>query len=365
MELAIREQVFPGGVLLVSEKGKTVFHKAFGKANIYSGLPVVKNTVFDLASLTKPLATTLAVMKLVEENILSLSDTLGKNLPGYKGTSKEKITIRQLLDHTSGFPDYRPFYKELMKIPPEKRRTALKGLLLREALINIPGTKTLYSDLGFMVLGWIVETASGDSLNSFIEKRIYSHIGLDSLFFIALHGSGSELKIRKREFAATEQCQWREKLIEGAVHDDNAFATGGVEGHAGLFGTAGDVNRLLEDLLLTFYGKNSSGVFNSHILSIFLKRPGREDGRVLGFDIPSPQESSCGKYFSAGTVGHLGFSGTSFWMDLERSITVILLTNRIHPSRNNEKIKAFRPRLHDAVMQQLASAESIKPNSFI
>jgi len=354
MELAIREQVFPGGVLLVSEKGKTVFHKAFGKANIYSGLPVVKNTVFDLASLTKPLATTLAVMKLIEENMLSLSDTLGKNLSEYKGTSKETITIRQLLDHTSGLPDYRPFYKELMNISVDERRTALKGILLREELIYVPGTQTIYSDLGFMILGWIVEAASGDRLHSFIEKQIYSHIGLDSLFFIDLHGSGSESNIREKEFAATEQCPWRGTLIEGAVHDDNAFAAGGVEGHAGLFGTAGDVNRLLEDLLLTFYGKNNSGVLNRDILSIFLKRPDRENGRVLGFDVPSPQGSSCGRYFSADTIGHLGFSGTSFWMDLERSIIVILLTNRIHPSRNNEKIKAFRPRLHDAVMQQLA-----------
>jgi serine-type D-Ala-D-Ala carboxypeptidase len=353
MELAVRERVFPGGVLLVSEKGRIVFHKAYGKANIYSGVPVGKHTVFDLASLTKPLATTLAVIKLIEENVLLLQDTLGKTLPEFKGTSKEEITVRQLLNHTSGFPDYRPYYTELIPISFKERRKALKEWLVNEKPIHAPGKTTVYSDLGFMVLGWLVETASGRRLHSFVEKKIYSQMGCNDLFFIPLNDSEIEGETGNREFAATEKCPWRGKVIEGVVHDDNAFATGGVEGHAGLFGTAEDVHRLLEDLMKTFNGKIGSGVIKRETLHTFFKMPDKKNERPLGFDVPAQKDSSSGKYFSDNTVGHLGFTGTSFWMDLTRSIIVILLTNRIHPDRNNEKIKLFRPRLHDAVMQQL------------
>jgi len=353
MELAVGERVFPGGVLLVSEKGKIVFHKAYGKASIYSGVPVGKHTFFDLASLTKPLATTLAVMKLVEENVLRLQDTLGKTLPEFKGTSKEDITVRQLLNHTSGFPDYQPYYQKLIPLSFNERRRALKELLVNETLIHAPGKTTVYSDLGFMVLGWLVEAVSGHRLHSFLGKKIYSRMGLTNLFFIPINDQEIESETGNQEFAATEKCPWRGKVIEGVVHDDNAFAAGGVEGHAGLFGTAEDVHRLLEDLLKTFNGKTGSGVLKREILHTFFKMPDKKNERPLGFDVPTPGDSSSGRFFSDNTVGHLGFTGTSFWMDLTRSIIVILLTNRIHPDRNNEKIKLFRPRLHDAVMQQL------------
>jgi CubicO group peptidase (beta-lactamase class C family) len=350
MQQAVLENVFPGGVLCVSKQEKTVFSKAYGKANIYTGIPVKEDTLFDLSSLTKPLATTLCVMKLVEARKLRLSNTLEDCLSGFKGTPKEKITVAQLLNHTSGLPDYRPYYKALKKLPVEKRRKALKNMILKEDLINPVGKETVYSDLGFMILGWIVEDISGEPLNRFTEEKIYSKMGLNSLFFIDLNKKANNPGPKDLEFAATEMCSWRGILIEGAVHDDNAFVTGGVEGHAGLFGTVGDINRLLCELLRAFHGKENSGIFIKEILDIFLKRPANKNRRVLGFDVPSQENSSCGKYFSYNTVGHLGFSGTSFWMDLERSITVILLSNRIHPLRTNEKIKKFRPQLHNAVL---------------
>ena len=353
MKQAVREHVFPGGVLLVSKQGNTIFHNAYGKANIYSGLSVDKDTIFDLASLTKPLATTLAVVKLIEKGAVTLEDTLGSMLPEFKGTPKETITVCQLLDHTSGLPDYRPYYRDLVRISYDRRRPALKELLVKEELVHPSGQTTVYSDLGFMILGWIVEAVSGLRLNSFVEKSIYSPMGLTSLFFIPVNESGIGTGTGNRRFAATEKCPWRKRVVEGIVHDDNAFITGGVEGHAGLFGTAGEVNRLLVNLLETLYNETGSGILNKEILRRFFRIPNEKHGRALGFDIPSPNDSSSGKYFSDHTVGHLGFTGTSFWMDLTRSVVVVLLTNRIHPDRGNEKIKTFRPGLHDAVMQQL------------
>jgi CubicO group peptidase (beta-lactamase class C family) len=353
MKQGVREHVFPGGVLLVSKQGNTIFHSAYGKANIYSDLSVDKDTMFDLASLTKPLATTLAVMKLIEKGALILEDPLGRMLPEFKGTPKETITVRQLLDHTSGLPDYRPYYQELMPVSYDRRRTVLKELLVKEKLIHPSGKTTVYSDLGFMILGWIVETVSGLRLNSFVEKSIYSPMGLTNLFFIPINESGTGTDTGNRRFAATETCPWRKRVVEGIVHDDNAFITGGVEGHAGLFGTAGEVNRLLVNLLDALYNESDSGIFDKEILHRFFRIPDNKNRRALGFDIPSRKDSSSGKYFSEHTVGHLGYTGTSFWMDIDRSIIVILLTNRIHPDRGNEKIKTFRPQLHDAVMQQL------------
>lgn len=353
MAHAVREQVFPGGVLLVSEKGRTIFHNAYGTANMHSGSPVTTRTVFDLASLTKPLATTPAVMKLMNEKKLDVSDVLGRHLPASQGTPLEKTSIRQLLNHTSGLPDYRPFYKDIIGLPATQRRNALKKRVLSEPLVHAPGTETVYSDLGFMILGWVVESVSGQRLHSFLERSVYGPAGFDNLFFIALHGPDGASDFSDITFAATEECPWRGKMIEGAVHDDNAWAAGGVEGHAGLFGTAEAVHTLLSDLLATYHGQPGTGMFNRETLRLFLKRPDTGHARVMGFDVPESRGSSSGSCFSTDTVGHLGFTGTSFWMDLQRSITVILLTNRIHPSRENEKIKAFRPKLHDAVMQRL------------
>jgi CubicO group peptidase (beta-lactamase class C family) len=149
--------------------------------------------------------------------------------------------------------------------------------------------------------------------------------------------------------AATERCPWRQRLVKGEVHDENAFCLGGEAGHAGLFGTAEAVETLLGALLAAWHGRQGRGAFSPEIVRRFLAPPA-DGGRALGFDVPTPGASSSGRWFSPFTVGHLGFTGTSFWMDLERQIIVVLLTNRVHPSRANERIRGFRPLLHDAVM---------------
>jgi CubicO group peptidase (beta-lactamase class C family) len=347
MEQAVSEGIFPGGVLLVSLKGQTVFHQAFGVANIYQNRPVTPGTLFDLASLTKPLATTPAVMKLLERYPLTLKSRVGQILPGFKATDKADITIENLLFHNSGLPDYRPYFRQLTENESAQRKAMLGELLINEPLAYPIGQTVVYSDLGFMILRWIVERIAATSLDRFVEVHIYKPLNLEDLFFVK-----TKEPCPDKAFAATEMCPWRNRLVEGMVHDENAFAVGGVDGQAGLFGTAEDIHTLLSEMISVYSGDPSSGVFNPDIIRTFLNHgQGRE--RALGFDRPSPEESSSGIYFSANSVGHLGFSGTSFWMDLDRSIIIILLTNRIHPTRENEKIKAFRPLLHDAVMQGL------------
>jgi CubicO group peptidase (beta-lactamase class C family) len=347
MNDAVTDGVFPGGILLVAKHRKVLFHEAFGDANTYQKRPMNRETIFDLASLTKPLATTPAVMKLVAASALRLQDRLGILLPELKNTPKSDITIEHLLAHRSGLPAYRPFYQRLQHIAPEERKERLNRMLCDTPLVFPVGGKTVYSDLGFMVLRWVIERIARRRLDHFVKTEIFDPIGLTNLFFI-----DSARQVIAEKFAATEVCMWRDGLVEGEVHDENAFAVGGVDGHAGLFGTAGQVHELLCEILSLYHGDDSRGVFPPAIVRQFLNY-GRKAERALGFDRPSLQGSSSGSHFSRNSVGHLGFTGVSFWMDLERLVIIILLTNRIHPSRQNEKIKVFRPVLHDEIMSRL------------
>lgn len=348
MQQAVSEKIFPGGALLVSKSGSVIFNKTYGTANIFAKQPLTHETVFDLASLTKPLATSLAVMILIQENKLKLDQTIGTIIASLKNSPKSEIKIKHLLSHTSGLPDYRPYYLKICKLLAKSRKETLRKYLINEPLISSVGEKTIYSDLGFMVLDWVIETVSGFRLDRFITRKAYQPLGLTDLFFIDL-----ENKIPEKMYAATEKCPWRNLLLNGMVHDENAFTIGGISGHAGLFGTAESVHKLLIELLNSYRGVSQKNIFDKNLVRQFLDRK-TEDARALGFDVPSKEGSSCGNFFTkAATVGHLGFTGTSFWMDLNQMIIVILLTNRIHPTRNNEGIKTFRPKLHNEVMKQI------------
>lgn len=347
MRIAVLDGIFPGGVLLVSKNGGIIFHKAYGYANIFSKMPMTADTIFDLASLTKPLATTLAVMKLVSQKKIVLQQHLDDILPSFKGSDKARIRIDHLLYHRSGLPDYRPYYKRLKKLPEDQRKEALRVFLLQEPLVSPIGKETLYSDLGFMILCWVIEAVSGKRLDRFVEKEIYLPLGLDTLFFVDLYSTPINLYV-----AATEQCPWRKILLTGVVHDDNAYVVGGIDGHAGLFGSAVDIHLLLMALQAALQGHAANQVFDKKILQQFLKRDDHAK-RALGFDMPATSGPSCGRYFSTTSIGHLGFTGTSFWMDFEQGVVVILLTNRVHPSRDNDSIKYFRPILHDTIMETI------------
>jgi CubicO group peptidase (beta-lactamase class C family) len=344
MHQAVKDRVFPGAVIRVQKGRDALYHRAFGVANSISKTSVTAGTVFDLASLTKPLATTLAVLVLVQDGRLALDQAVGTILSDLEGTGKERIEIRHLLLHTSGLPAHRSYFKRLSMFPHAHRRDRLNRFMAAEPLIYPIGEKAVYSDIGFMMLRWVIETVSGMRLDRFVEAAVYRPLGISPLFYIPEGSPRSQ-----ETFAATQRCPWRKYLVEGVVSDENAFASGGVDGQAGLFGTAEAVGDLLGELMAVHRGEPHRGVFHSEWLKRFLKRD-EISGRALGFDMPTSGGASSGVFFSKETVGHLGFTGTSFWSDLRIGASVVLLTNRIHPSVENDRIRSFRPKVHDAVM---------------
>jgi CubicO group peptidase (beta-lactamase class C family) len=348
MGAAISGGVFPGAVLLVGHNGRVRHLRAFGSADLFSGERVTCDTFFDLASLTKPLATALALMHLVRQGAVELDRPVAETVPGLMGGGHQAITPRHLLSHCSGLPPVRPYYFRLCHLPPADRIDAMKRWVRREPLLFQPGAKEDYSDLGFMVLQWQVEALSGMPLDRYVTRNIYRHLGGDVPFFIDLRSTPK----KGGRFAATELCPWRGRLLKGQVHDDNAYAMGGIGGHAGLFSTAAAVFHLVQALLDVDAGGGRRTLFDKGCVQTFLER--QPLGRfALGFDTPSSEGSSAGRFFTADSVGHLGYSGTSFWMDRQKAVIIVLLTNRVHPTRFNMGIKAFRPELHDAVMQAL------------
>lgn len=350
MHSGINDGVFPGAVILVSVDNHLLFFESYGYANLFTRAAMTRDTLFDLASLTKPLATSLAIMKLIERGKLDLGQPLHTVISEFKTTDKADIGIDHLLHHNSGLPAYRPYYQNIAGGAPADRKRALRNLLLKEPLINPVGRQVLYSDLGFMVLEWVVEHVSGKRLDRFVRQEIYDPLAIQQLFFIDLASVAPG-----GPYATTEKCPWRSRILTAEVHDENAHATGGIAGHAGLFGNAEHVHKLLMALMAAYRGQNFRPVFKQDLVKIFFKRQAGTD-TALGFDTPSQTGSSSGRSFSGNSVGHLGFTGTSFWMDLDRYITVILLTNRIHPTRENDAIKRFRPILHDTVMDIVSAS---------
>jgi len=354
MQQAIVDNIFPGGILLVSKSGDILHHASYGLSDIYTGRQVTDKTIFDLASLTKPLATTLALMILVQQAKIELDQTIGSIIPSFQKTDKSNIQIRNLLCHNSGLPDYRPYYLSLAGFKHSKRKDALHRFLIDEPLISSIGEKTLYSDIGFMVLEWVIEKVTLKRLDQFVSEFVYKPLGIRDLFFV-----DHEKEIPVRDFAATEDCPWRKKIISGVVHDDNAYIIGGISAHAGLFGTAYSIYQVLKELIFCFSATGPDCLFEQKVVSKFFSRQ-KDSKQALGFDAPSLTNSSCGDFFPKdSTVGHLGFTGTSFWVDLKHSIIIILLTNRIHPSRKNERIKKFRPVLHNLVMSKIMTGINV------
>ncbi len=348
---AVESRIFPGAVLLAADPSGIRYQKAFGVTDLDSGQPVKPSTLFDLASLTKPLCTALVVMKLIQAGRLDLNQGIGTYVPMLLETDKSRITIDHLLRHTSGLPAHREYYRVIMKFPEKSRREMLRSLVANEPLLHEPGVQKCYSDLGFILLAWIIETVAEQRLDLVVQEMIYRPLGIHDLIFIEI-GDGHQASDQDdNAIASTERCPWRGRVLRGEVHDDNAWAAGGIEGHAGLFGTAQGVWKLLTDILKAS-ARHESVAIPVEVLESYLKRKSPEK-TVAGFDTVSPQGSSAGSCFSPLTIGHLGFTGTSFWLDLEKQRGVILLTNRVHPSRTNEGIKAFRPRLHDQVMTTL------------
>lgn len=349
------EGVYPGAVLLVAFEGEILLFQQVGsRALVPKVLTMERDTIFDLASLTKPLAISLAVMKLIDSGRIELDQPLEDLLPKALPRDRKSITPRLLLSHSAGFVDWKPFYLDLDNIGPEERKDNLREQLLNIPLLYQPGKGTLYSDLGFMMLEWVVEEIAGMKLPQFLRKHFYDPLGLNKTFF---YEHAVPLRFGEDQFAATEDCPWRKEILKGIVHDENAYALGGYSGHAGLFGNAREVYTLIS-LLREHYRGEREDYLRPETVRAFCRRADVVKGSTwaLGWDTPSPENSSSGRHFSQRSVGHLGFTGTSVWIDLERDVIVIFLTNRVHPTRKNEKIRAFRPVLHDMVMKELGLA---------
>jgi serine-type D-Ala-D-Ala carboxypeptidase len=363
-EEAVKQGVFPGAVLLVGRGEHVLYEQAFGwRSLLPDRTPMRSSTIFDMASLTKPLATALGIMLLVNENKLQLDDQVSQFVPTFVPLANSPTKIRHLLNHTSGLPAWRPYYEDVIHCAINGttgvvRSPAAKSYILekvhREAPLSQPGMEALYSDLGFMVLGEIIETISGSPLDVFFHERISQPLKLPSTTFVDLTLSPtSPIQPKEDETAPTELCPWRKKILCGEVHDDNAFAMGGVAGHAGLFSSARDIHTVVAQLDRCLRGRDS--FLPQRLVQEFLIKDDSVPHftHALGWDTPAPKNSSSGMHFSRTSVGHLGFTGTSLWWDLEKNCHVILLTNRVHPSRNNERIKQFRPKIHDLIMRTI------------
>jgi CubicO group peptidase (beta-lactamase class C family) len=366
---AVRVGVFPGAVLLVNHRGRVVYHRAFGHRSLEPAVtPMQEHTIFDVSSLTKPLATTTAFLLLVKERKLRLDDRVTRLFHNFGVHGKTHVTFRHLLAHSSGLPAWRPYYKDVLEVERAGRINFLGShgakefvydRVQRERPERPPGQAAVYSDLNFILLGQAIESVSGTTLDRFCHERIFRPLGLRSTSFVDLSLVRTRRLVPVTEMIApTERCPWRKKILCGEVHDDNAYAMGGVAGHSGLFASAGDLDRLVSVLRDCYRGR-SDFLPRELVVEAFTRdRDVPGSTRALGWDTPSPRGSQAGSRFSSNTVGHLGFTGTSVWLDLDREVHVILLSNRVHPSRDNDKIKTFRPLVHDLVWECLGSEPS-------
>lgn len=364
---ALERRAFPGAVLLVNKDGKVAYRRAFGNRSLEPDVtPMREDMIFDLSSLTKPLAATTALMLLVRERKVLIDDRVTRLFHNFGVHGKIHVRFRHLLNHSSGLPAWRPYFKEILKTERGGRVNFLcsRGakefvyeLIHREKPDREPGAAAVYSDLNFILIGEAIENLSGVNFDRFCQDRVFRPLGMRSTSFIDLSLVRTRRLIPVTDMIVpTENCPWRKKILCGEVHDDNAFAMGGVAGHAGLFASASDVDILLSKLRDCYHGADSF-LPQALVREVFTRdKTIRDSTRALGWDMVSPAESAAGRHFSKNTVGHLGFTGTSVWMDLDKNVHVILLTNRVHPSRDNEKIKGFRPHIHDLVMEAVGAA---------
>jgi len=361
LQQAVVDRIFPGAVLAIRYRGNRMCLVSAGRLSTNPpGSVVTSSTVYDLASLTKSLATVTSLALLTQKGQCRLDDRVDALLPELGESAVGQATLKHLLTHSSGLPGWRGFYEQLSPnavLPSSLQARAnanqqLLQLIKREALVYGRGERSLYSDLGFMLLGLVIERLSGTTLDQFVYEHIFRPLKAHPLCYLPTDGEGESSKMSMRDLIAPTECNsWRDRLLCGEVHDENAAALGGVAGHAGLFGTAEAVLAVTGAWLMGYHHKPS--ILNPEVVRNFTSRQNTVPGSswALGWDTPS-MPSSSGQYFSAQSFGHLGYTGTSVWIDPVCELEVVLLSNRVHPSRKNEEIRAFRPTIHDLVYQE-------------
>ena len=338
IEDGIADTAFPGAVLLILKDNKIIYENAYGHYTYDQNSPEVSvNTIFDLASVSKVIATTTAVMLCYDRGLFKLDDLVAKYIPEFSQHEKGHIRIKNLLLHNSGLPSWKKFY-ELYDNPDD----VLKDIYA-SSLEYPTGTKMLYSDLGMITMGKIIEKVTGKSLDKFCRDEIFIPLEMKNTGY----NPAPEIK---NSIAPTElDNYWRNRQLQGEVHDETAFLLGGVAGHAGLFSTASDLSKILQMLLNK--GEYKGRIFiKPETIAFFTRKYSSLSSRALGWDTKSVEGSSAGRLFGSNSFGHTGYTGTSVWADPSRNLAVIFLTNRVYPTRNNVKIAKVRPALHDAVI---------------
>ncbi len=353
LDTAVARRAFPGAVVAIGRHDTTLYLHAFGHLDYEHGRRVTTSTVYDLASLTKVVGLTTAMMQLVEEHRVELDTPAVRYVPAFHDGA---ITVRELLTHSSGLPAWRPFWQRVHS------REEMFALVNAEPLEQPPGAKMVYSDLGAMVMTQIVERVTGERLDRYLQIHLFRPLGMRNTRY--LPPASWRSRIAPTELDTT----YRHRLVRGEVHDENAASMGGISGHAGLFSTAPDLVRFAQLMLRTLRGESSSrraetrsprglitlhlpgGFVDSATVALFttVQRPGFSS-RALGWDTPS-EGSSAGTRLSPGAFGHTGFTGTSVWIDPAQDLFIILLTNRVHPTRENHQILDARRAVADTAV---------------
>jgi CubicO group peptidase (beta-lactamase class C family) len=345
----ILDRAFPAATTEVGRSTGAIWRRAFGTLTYEADSPEVRpDTIFDLASLTKVIATTTLVMRALDDSLLKLDDPIAAHLSEWRGADREAVTVRDFLAHASGLPAYLPFFRD------HTSRVDFEPAICHTPLEYTPRSQSIYSDLGFMLLGFIVEDLHRGTRGAGRYepaatltaqfRRVAAFITIEPLAY-------NPPRAWRPRTAPTEHEEWRGRTLQGEVHDENAWALGGAAGHAGLFGTAGAVGAFAQSVLRTIAGERV--VAAPDTFREFIQRAGTPgSSRALGWDTMLPT-SSCGSRMSSTAIGHTGFTGTSLWIDWERDLYVVLLTNRVHPTRDNERLRAIRPAFHDAVIEEV------------
>ena len=346
LQRAVEQQVFPAASVAVTLQDRLIALRTFGHFTYESKSPaVMPATLFDLASVTKVVATTSMAMVLYERGVLDLDTEVAGVVPEFvsdaaKDSRRHEVTFRMLLAHSSGLPAYAQLF-----LKAQTRQELLQAVFTMP-LGASPGSRAEYSDIGFILLGVALERLADESLDRFCQREIFAPLGMSSTTF------NPPEEIRAQIPPAANDQSFRHRIIQGEVQDENASILGGVAGHAGVFSTAADLAQFARSML------SAAGLWRRETITLFTRCESAPAGtsRALGWDTPSAPSQS-GRYFGSTSFGHLGYTGTSLWIDPERQVSVTLLTNRTWPDCANHAIKQVRPRVHDAIILAMGKSE--------